>query len=120
MSGEPTQKKPDAVSVGSAALLGWLGVKLAETEKTLKTREQMAATYRTGTNAEWDAEARLHPSTVGMKSYKADRIKEAEMQDRIAALIGHDRDMYRAAIAALSPPNAASEPRRQRERTHKT
>lgn len=102
MSGETTKEKPSAVSVGSTALLGWLGVKLAEAEKALKMREEMAACYRSGTNADWDAASNMHPSTAGMKSTRADRLRQAQNHDRIAVRLRHDRDMFRSTIAALS------------------
>lgn len=96
------QKPEPLPALVSSDLLGWLGGKLAEAEKTLKSREQMAATCRTGTNAEWNAASKMHPSTVGMKSTKAERLKEAQMHDRIADRLRHDRDMFRTTINLLS------------------
>lgn len=84
-------------------LLGWLRKKITDAEKTLKTREDMAATWRTGTNAEWASAGAMHPSTIGRTPSKASRLKEAQTHDRIAAKLRHELTMFRAVLAALSP-----------------
>lgn len=74
----------------------WLLGKFAAAETALKTREQMAATYRSGTNAEWRA-----ASPTGRSMSKAERLKEAAGHDRIAARMRRDVDMFRATLQAL-------------------
>lgn len=93
------------LEVASSDLLDWLRGKLAEAEKTLKTREDMASLMRTGTNAEWKAAADMHPSTSGQTATKTERLKEAEAHDRIAIRLRHDLDMFRAALMALDHPH---------------
>ena len=89
---------------GQPDLVGWLRGKVSDAEKALKTREDMAALWRTGTNAEWAAAGAMHPSTAGRTLRKAARLKEADMHGRIAAKLRHEVTMFRAALAALSPP----------------
>ncbi len=85
--------------------LGWLADKIAETEKAVKAREQMGATWRTGSNAHWNAVADMHPSTAGRKSTKRERLACAARDDRIAEKLRRDLAMLKAIAAALSQPN---------------
>lgn len=88
---------------GQPDLLGWLRGKVAAAEKSLKIREDMAATYREGTNAEWVAAAAMYPATHGKAPTKAERLKQAHGHDQIAAKLRHELAMFRAVRAALSP-----------------
>ena len=74
----------------------WLLGKFADAEKTLKTREEMARTWRTGTNAQWQA-----ASPTGKSLNKGERLKYADQQDRIAIKLRRDVDMFRATLRAL-------------------
>lgn len=92
----------ETVVVGTGDLLCWLEEKVAKAEETLRVRKEMARTCRSGTNAEWHAAAAMHPSTKGMKSTKAERLKEAEGHDRIAVKLWRELEMFRATLAAIS------------------
>lgn len=96
----------EAVIVSRADLADWLREKIRAAEKALKTREDMATTWRSGTDAEWESAASLHPSTAGRAMKKAARIKEAASHDRIAAKLRRELEMFRATLAAISPSSA--------------
>jgi len=83
----------------------WLMGKIIEAEKALETREDMARTWRSGTDAEWRSAAAMHPSTSGKKSTKADRLKQAASHDRIAAKLRHDLEMLRVIHAVVTMQN---------------
>lgn len=91
-----------AGSLAPHELLKWLRRKIADAEKALKMREEMAVTWRTGTNAEWAAAAMMHHATAGKVLKKSDRLKEATMHERIAIKLRHELAMFRAVHAALS------------------
>lgn len=91
--------------VGSGSWLGWLSEKISEAEKAVKVRAEMAATCRSGTNAQWAAASSMHPSTVGRSPTKGERLVEAARHDRIAVKLRHDLQMLKAIAAALSQPN---------------
>ena len=92
----------DAAKIeAQAALLGWLRGKVSDAEKALEIREELAATWRTGTNAEWASAGAMHPSTAGRTPSKAARITQAQMHDRIASKLRHELAMFRAVLAAL-------------------
>lgn len=91
--------------VGTGSWLGWLSEKITEAERAVKAREESAATWRTGTNAEWNAAAEIHPSTAGRTSKKSERLIVAEREERIAAKLRRDLAMLKAIAAALSQPN---------------
>ncbi len=74
----------------------WLLAKFAAAELALKTREEMARTWRYGTNAEWQA-----ASPTGKSLSKAARLKEAAGHTRIAVWLQRDVDMFRATLRAL-------------------
>jgi hypothetical protein len=83
-------------------LIQWLIVQLAAAERTLKAREDMARTWKMGSDAAWAAAAAIHPSTAGKAQLKkADRLLEADRHARIAVGMRRDVDMYRATLAAL-------------------
>lgn len=87
-------------------LTEWLAKKLAEAKKALSAREQMEKTWRSGTDASWDAAAKAHPSTADKPPMtKADRLKAAEGQKRIAAKCRIDVEMF-TNLAALEQSNA--------------
>ena len=94
----PTTPVP-VMGVGSTALLGWIAEKVAQAEKTLAARESLAAVCRSGTQKEWTAAAK---STGTRASTKAERLKEADIHDRIAVKLRRELDMFRATHAALS------------------
>jgi hypothetical protein len=98
-------KSEPVPALASGDLLGWLRGKLAEAEKKLNIREEMAAVWRTGTNAEWKAAAAMHPSTAGQELKRPYRLKQAVAHDIIAERLRRDVGMFRATLDALSPPN---------------
>lgn len=111
----PTQENQPASAAGSApavvsdALLGWLRGKLSKAEESVRMRESEAETWRTGTNADWDKAAWMHPTTAGQKSKKSERLQIAESHDRIAVKLRHEVTMFRATIEALTSPNTAAQ-----------
>ena len=106
MSGEPSLEIAGAAQrVGSADLLGWLGEKIAAAEKAVKAREQAAATWRDGTNADWEAACAMHPTTAGRALKKRERMAAAAREDRIAAMCRRELQMFKATAKALSQPN---------------
>ena len=96
------------VGITHEELLDWLRAKVTEAEKAVATREQMAETWRRGTDAEWIAAAGLHPSTAGKSLGKASRKKEATMHDRIAIRMRRDLAMLRLALQHAQGPSAAN------------
>lgn len=100
-----TTEQGQTVAVGSDDLLGWLHAKIADAERAVKTREDMAATWRSGDDASWARSAAMHPTTIGRSLKKSARLKEAETHDRIAARLRRDLGMYRAIAAAWSHSN---------------
>ena len=104
---EPTSPQtPTRDSVTSSDLLGWLRGKLTEAEVAVRAREQMADTWRHGSDEMWKAAAELHPSTSGKALDRPARLTEAKKHARIAGKLRRDVGMYRATLAALSPPNS--------------
>ena len=87
--------------VPPAELLAWLRLKASDAAKALRAREQMAVAWRSGSQADWVAASRLHPSTVGAVPARAARQAESARQDRIADSLRRDVAMYQAAIARL-------------------
>ena len=84
-----------------ATILSWLGQKLVEAEKTLKTRDLMAHEWREGDDTEWAAAAALHPSTAALHPSTAGRIAEAERQDLIAVKCRHELEMLKKTFSAI-------------------
>lgn len=83
-------------------LLEWLRGKITDAESTLKAREQMEETWRSGDDKSWAAAAAMHPSTSGKPPMKmADRIKVADGQRRIAVKCRRELKMFEAALAAV-------------------
>lgn len=97
-------------SLSTGELLGWLREKITEADKTLKTREEMARTWRSGTNAEWKAGCAIHPMTAGRALKKAERLQEAARHDRIAVKLRRELEMFKAVAEALSHPNGSDQP----------
>ncbi len=91
----PDQRLAQPVVV-SSDWFGWLVEKVAQAEKTLKMREDMAATCRSGTQAEWTAAAK---STGTKATTKVERLKEAQGHDRIAVKLRRELEMFRATLA---------------------
>lgn len=91
-----------AKQAAGAEMLSWLRGKVADAERALKTREDMAATWRGGTDAEWRAAGKLHPSTTGLALGKAARLKAAAGHDRIAGKLRRELAMFRAVLATLT------------------
>lgn len=85
-------------------LVDWLRRKVAEAEKALKTREEMQATWHSGTNAEWRAAAVMYPSTAGHRLSKATRLKQAATHGRIAVKLRHEVKMFNLALDRLAEP----------------
>lgn len=83
-------------------IIEFLAQKRNESKSALSEREQMIKTLESGTSEDWSAAAAMHPSTIGRKFYKADRLKEADLQKRIAVKIRHEIEMFNAAIETLS------------------
>lgn len=99
---EPARRGKRCIPMKSD-LLDWLRVKIAEAETAVRTREQMASTWLTGTDKSWAIAASMHPSTSGKPTMnKAERLKVAAAQDRIAAECRLDLEMFRAAFDAIS------------------
>lgn len=76
--------------------------KLSASEKSLKLREQMESSWRSGDDASWEAAAALHPSTAGKVMKRMGRIREAGRQGRIADKIRAETRATKEALAALS------------------
>lgn len=74
-------------------LADWLRGKIADAEKTLKIRQEMAATWRTGSNKEWEA--------VGNYQPKKHRLQQAEMHDRIAVKLRRELFMFQETLRLL-------------------
>jgi hypothetical protein len=93
--------------IGSDALLGWLRGKLADAEKELRSREDMA-NAKPLTDAEWGKFVTL-PGTIVTKGRKLSKAKIKEMEEepkrhaRIAIKCSREVEMFRAAINALTP-----------------
>ena len=84
-------------------LFGFLSVKLAAAEKSLSASEHAEESWRTGTEAEWKHAAAL----MGNKRMpKSERLRQSEIQGRIAVKARHEVAMFKAVIEALpSLPN---------------
>ena len=108
---EPSNSEPASVAVCSTALLEWLRGKLNGAERALAAREQAAACWKTGTNATWEAVAKMHPDTAKEPPLtKAARMATARREERIAAQYRQDVSNYKAVIAALSHSNDKIQP----------
>jgi F420-0:gamma-glutamyl ligase-like protein len=96
--------------IGSSDLLGWLRGKLADAEKALRCREDMA-NAKPISEEEWE-KLKAMPGvrvTKGRKLTKAelkDMAEEPRRQKRIAVKCRHEVEMFKAIIAALTQPNA--------------
>lgn len=85
-------------------LLGWLHVKLADAERALAAREQAASVWKSGTDEEWAASAKLHPGTAKAPPLtKAERMKTARREEGIATKCRHEVEMFKAVLSALVP-----------------
>lgn len=83
-------------------LIDWVREKLADAKKSLSAREQMENVLRSGTDASWAFAAKLHPTTSGLPPLtKAQRLKSAEGQKRIAAKCRRDVEMFEAILSKL-------------------
>jgi hypothetical protein len=69
-------------------LIAWMRFKLDATERSLATRLEMARTLRSGES--------------GFDLTAADRLREADFQDRIADMMQRDVTMWRAALDAIA------------------
>ncbi len=88
--------------VGVGGVIAWLREQLSAAEKSLRAREQMEQSWKTGTNAEWDAAAKMHPDTANEpRMKKADRMKESAAQGRIAVRCRQDVEMFKLLLASL-------------------
>jgi hypothetical protein len=88
----------DGMLPATTDLFGWLREKVTEAEKALRSREQMEESWRTGSEKDWKAAARMSASkTIA----KADRFKEAAKHARIAVKCRHELEMAKAAEKAL-------------------
>lgn len=86
-------------------LVAWLQVKLSEAEKALRAREQMEQSWRTDTNAEWEAAAKLHPDIAKEPpKTKAERLEISAAQGRIAEKCRHDVAMLKALLDLTKEP----------------
>jgi len=103
------QSDSNAVSVGCDALLCFLREKLADAEKSLTAREQMANS-KPISEEEWEQ----LKSMPGVRVTKGRKLSKAEVRDieegpkrhgRIAAKCRHEVEMFRAVIAALDKHN---------------
>ncbi len=92
----------DAARSGVGGAIVWVRAKLVEAEKSVRAREQMEEGYRTGTDAEWEAAAKMHPSTANEpRMTKADRLKESATQGRIAVKCRRDVEMLKLVLALI-------------------
>jgi hypothetical protein len=99
------KQNPDCPRCALGELLEWLRGKIADAEMAVKAREQSAETWRTGTNAEWNAAAAMHPTTAGRTSKKGERTANAERDDKIATKLRRDVEMLNTIAATLSHSN---------------
>lgn len=96
-------------AVAPKDLLGWLRDKLADAEKSLRCREDMA-NAKPLTEEDFE-KLKAMPGvriTKGRKLTKAelkDMAEEPLRQKRIAAKCRHEVEMFKATIAALTQPN---------------
>lgn len=101
--------------VGSDDLLGFLRGKLAEAEKSLRCREEMANPRRIS-EEEW-ARLKSLPGTRVTTAHKLSKaaLKEMEMEPlrhkRIAAKCRQEVAMLKAVIATIDKPNASDQER---------
>lgn len=72
----------------------WLHAKLADAEKALKAREDGVSVWKGGTDQSWKA--------VGCRLTRQQRIKQSEMEARIAVKCRRDVEMFKAVISKLS------------------
>jgi hypothetical protein len=100
-----TSPQPVLSDVSQQELLAWLSEKIADSERALKAREDAAAVWRIGTNAEWAAASALHPSTVGRSAKKRERLAIADREKRIAEKLRRDLKMFDALSAVLRQPD---------------
>jgi hypothetical protein len=98
---------------GLQALLGFLRGKLADAEKSLRCREEMA-NPRVISDEEWE-EMKKMPGVIVTKGRKLSKaaLKEMELaplrHKRIAAIYRNEVEMFKAVIAALDQPNDQAE-----------
>lgn len=88
------------------SVLRFLREKLAEAEKNVSAREQMAATHEIKmTRADWRAAMALHPSTRGTPMpTDQERAESAARERRIADRYRRDVAHYQATLAFLGYP----------------
>ena len=104
------------IRVVSSDLLGWLRVKLAEAEHSLKSREAMA-NIKPMTDEELE-QIKALPGTRMTKGRKLSKaaLKEIEMEPlrhkRIAVKCRREVEMFKATIAAISQHNVPDQGRR--------
>lgn len=79
----------------------FIRVKMERAQADLKAREQMEEISRSGTDEDWRRACALHPTTAGKAPTKAERIKEADMQHRIAAKCRREVEMFKSVLALL-------------------
>lgn len=76
--------------------------KIREVEKSIKDREQMAKTFRSGTDESWKQANKLNPNKESSPMKKADRIAAAQSQDRILVKLWQELKMYDAVLTKLN------------------
>lgn len=77
-------------------LLAWVRIKIADTQKSIRCRDEAVKTFRAGTDTEWAAVAEMHPSTSGKPMNKKARMNSADSNHRIAATLRKDLEMLQA------------------------
>lgn len=87
-------------------ILQFLRGKLAEAEKAVRCREEMAATFQRSTDPKFFEEMSKQPGVVITRSGRRgtttkDVLESAASQRRIAEKHRHEVKMFKAAIAAL-------------------
>lgn len=93
MNPEPTTPLPASPPLSSSDLLEWLRGETDDAEKALKAREQAEATWRGGTDKSWRA--------AGCKLSRAERIRNADINRRIAEKCRRNIEAIRAIIAIV-------------------
>lgn len=74
-------------------VLAWLHAQLAKAEQSLRARQQMSQTWKSGDSKSW--------RRAGCKLTKAERERVSEKHARISITCERDVAMCRAAISAL-------------------
>lgn len=88
------------------ALVAWLRGKLADAQRALTAREQAMKCWASGTDAEWDESAKLHPSTANAPLItKAERLQNAKREEHIAAKCRDEVNNFKAVLSALGQPH---------------